>query len=65
MASNSTKNKWIQNAIKKPGALTAMAKRAGKSLSEYCSGSNLSTKATRRRWSDGTLPFTVLNPHFT
>jgi len=27
--------KWIQKAIKKPGALTAQAKKAGKSLSEF------------------------------
>ena len=27
---------WIKGAIKKPGALTAAAKRAGKSISEYC-----------------------------
>lgn len=28
------KEKWIQGAVKKPGAFTAMAKRAGKSVSE-------------------------------
>ena len=28
--------KWIQDAIKKPGSLTAAAKRAGKSIAEYC-----------------------------
>lgn len=29
------KKKWIQGAIKRPGALTKKAKAAGKSLSEY------------------------------
>lgn len=29
------KKKWIQKAIKRPGALTAKAKAAGKSISEY------------------------------
>lgn len=48
MASNTKKNNWIQGAIKKPGALTAMAKQAGKSISGYCSGKNLSTLAKRR-----------------
>jgi len=27
--------KWIQNAIKHPGALTAQAKRAGMTLSQF------------------------------
>ncbi|MCS7317149.1 MAG: hypothetical protein NZZ41_02350 [Candidatus Dojkabacteria bacterium] len=39
---------WIQKAIKKPGALTASAKRAGMSISEYCAQPNLSTKSKRR-----------------
>jgi hypothetical protein len=28
------KSRWIQGAVKKPGAFTAMAKRAGKSVGE-------------------------------
>lgn len=44
------KKKWIQNAIKKPGALTKMAKRKGMSISAYCAQpkSKLSTLAKRR-----------------
>lgn len=30
------KKKWIQGAIKHPGALTAKAKAAGKTVQEYC-----------------------------
>ena len=30
------KKKWIQGAIKRPGALKAKAKRAGQSVSQYC-----------------------------
>lgn len=48
MADAKTKNKWIAGAIKHPGALTAMAKAAGKSISEYCAQGNLSTVAKRR-----------------
>jgi hypothetical protein len=33
------KKKWIQSAIKRPGALTKKAKAAGKSISEYCGSS--------------------------
>ena len=29
------KSRWIQGAVKKPGAFTAMAKRAGKSVGEF------------------------------
>jgi len=39
---------WIQGAIKKPGSLTAQAKAAGKSISEFCAGDNLSTKTKKR-----------------
>lgn len=39
---------WIKNAIKKPGALTTQAKAAGKSISEFCAGGNLSPKAKKR-----------------
>jgi hypothetical protein len=42
------KKKFIQGAIKHPGALTASAKKAGKSISEFCAGSNLSTTDKRR-----------------
>jgi len=28
--------KWIKKAIKRPGALTAKAKKAGKTVSQYC-----------------------------
>ena len=39
--------KWIQDAIKKPGSLTAAAKRAGKSIAEHCKAPP-STKAKQR-----------------
>lgn len=39
---------WIAGAIKHPGALTAAAKKAGKSISEYCAGGNLSSTAKKR-----------------
>lgn len=39
---------WISGAIRHPGALTAQAKRAGKSLDEFCSQENLDTKTKRR-----------------
>jgi len=42
------KRKWIQEAIKRPGALTKKAKAANKSISEYCSGSNLSAQSTKQ-----------------
>lgn len=38
--------KWIQGAIKKPGALTRQAKSAGMSISQFCSKSNLKGKST-------------------
>ena len=31
-----SKKRWIQKAIKRPGALRAKAKRAGQSVSAYC-----------------------------
>jgi hypothetical protein len=37
------KKKWIQGAIKKPGAFTAQAKKAGKSVSAYA------TQVTKKR----------------
>lgn len=42
------KKKWIQKAIKHPGELTAKAKRAGKSINEYCAQENLSTESKRQ-----------------
>lgn len=41
-------DKWIQGMHMKKGALTAMAKRAGKSLDEYCAADDLSPKAKKR-----------------
>ncbi len=45
--------KWIQDAIKEPGAFTKKAKAAGKSVSAYASevtkgGSKASTKTKRQ-----------------
>ena len=45
--------KWIQKAIKRPGAFTAKAKKAGMSVSEYASsvlkeGSQASTRTKRQ-----------------
>jgi len=41
--------KWIQNAIKHPGALTAKAKAAGMSVSAYMAHPPKSISATTRR----------------
>ena len=38
---------WIKGAIKKPGALTAAAKSAGKSISEYCQNLILDMRVSR------------------
>ena len=40
--------KWIDKAIKRPGALTKKAKAAGKSISEYCKQDNLDTRTKRQ-----------------
>lgn len=48
MADAKTKSKWIAGAIKHPGALTAQAKAAGQSISEYCSRGDLSPTAKKR-----------------
>ena len=45
--------KWIQNAIKRPGAFTKKAKKAGMSVSEYVGkvtkkGSKASTRTKRQ-----------------
>jgi hypothetical protein len=44
------KKKWIQNAIKKPGALTKKAKAAGKTVSQYIAnpGPNPSTRTKKQ-----------------
>ena len=44
------KKKWIQGAIKRPGALTAKAKAAGKTVSEYIANppKNASTRTKRQ-----------------
>jgi len=47
MARKSSK-KFIQKAIKRPGALTAKAKAAGKSIQAYCAQANLSTLTKRQ-----------------
>ncbi len=45
-----SKKKWIAGAIRRPGSLTAKAKRAGKSVSAYCAslGPNASTQTKRQ-----------------
>jgi hypothetical protein len=40
--------KWIAGAIKSPGALTAAAKAAGKSISAFCASPNLSSTNQKR-----------------
>ena len=40
--------KWIGAMHMKKGALTSMAKKAGKSISSYCAQGNLSAKAQKR-----------------
>lgn len=42
------KKKFIQDAIKHPGALTASAKRAGKSIAAFCASPNLSSTDKKR-----------------
>lgn len=41
------KKKWITGAIKREGALTAKAKRAGKSISAFCAPVLAKGKKTR------------------
>lgn len=43
-----SKKNWIKGAIKRPGALTKKAKAAGKSITSYCSGKNLSTRSKQQ-----------------
>lgn len=40
--------KWIQKAIKHPGALTAQAKAAGMSIDAFCAKKDLSLKEKKR-----------------
>lgn len=40
--------KWIAGAIQHKGALTASAKSAGKSISSFCAGKNLSSTDKKR-----------------
>jgi hypothetical protein len=42
------KKKWIQGAVKRPGALTKKAEAKGMSISEYCNQKNLSTRTKRQ-----------------
>ena len=39
---------WIRGATKRPGALTAKAKAAGKSITEYCASPNLDMRTKRQ-----------------
>ncbi len=43
-----SKKNFIQAAIKHPGALTKKAKAAGKTIAQYCAGSNLTTQSKRQ-----------------
>jgi hypothetical protein len=42
------KKNWIAGAIQHKGALTASAKRAGKSIGNFCAGKNLSSTDKKR-----------------
>lgn len=42
------KKKWIQGAIKHPGALTRKAKAQDMTVSQYCAQGNLSTQSQRQ-----------------
>lgn len=48
MAKQKSDPKFIQKAIKHKGALTRKAKDAGKTIPQYCNGSNLSTESKRQ-----------------
>ena len=43
------KKKWIQKAIKNPGALTKKAKAAGKTVSEYIAHPPANASTTTKR----------------
>ncbi|MCX8158641.1 MAG: hypothetical protein N3D73_03145 [Candidatus Diapherotrites archaeon] len=56
------KEKWIQHAIKRPGAFTAKAKRAGMSVSQYISKVlSKKSKASTRTKRQATLAKTLKN----
>ena len=40
---------WIQGAIKRPGALTAKARAANKSISEFCAAMEGKSTRTKRQ----------------
>jgi hypothetical protein len=42
------KKKWIQEAIKRPGALTKKAKAQDKTIAQYCASPNLTTRSKRQ-----------------
>jgi hypothetical protein len=48
MAKAKKKKKWVQGAIKNPGALTRQAAAAGMSISEFCAQGNLSGTTQKR-----------------
>ena len=41
--------KWIQKAIKRPGALTKKAKAAGKTVSQFCVSTKGKNTVTKRQ----------------
>ena len=41
--------KWIQKAIKRPGALTKKAKAKGQSVSEFCKSTGGKSTRTKRQ----------------
>ena len=41
--------KWIQKAIKKPGALTRQAKAAKMTVAQFCASSKRKSATTKRR----------------
>jgi len=45
MKKKQSKKKWIQGAVRHPGALTKKAKAAGQTVSQYCKGKKKGTTA--------------------
>ena len=43
------KKNWIAGAVKKPGALTAQAKKSGKSLSEFIKSPGKNPSSTTKK----------------
>jgi len=43
------KKKWVQKAIKNPGALTRQAKAAGMTVAQFCASSRKKSATTKRR----------------